>query len=135
MANFHGYIQLLLLIKIIGIKIFFSIKTEKSLRMMVHISKTLKIKTYKKSSKSKILILRLRDNIYGSFTCNLNCQSYTEQYQHNRQDSRLRRRKSMGRKMACERKEGRGYSRASPLFSFSQILALLLVINNSILNI
>jgi hypothetical protein len=63
----------------------------------------------------------------------LHCQSYTEQYQRNRQDSRLLRRKSMGRKMACERKEGRGQS-LSFIF-LSQILVLLLVINNSILNI
>jgi hypothetical protein len=38
------------------------------------------------------------------------CQSYTEQYQHNRQDSRLLRQKSKGRKMAFEREEGRGQS-------------------------
>ena len=43
--------------------------------------------------------------------CNVqDCQSYTEQYQHNRQDTKLLRQKSVGRKMACERKEGRRQS-------------------------
>jgi hypothetical protein len=44
------------------------------------------------------------------YLCGVICQSYTEQYQHNRQDSRLLRQKSTGRKMACVRKEGRGQS-------------------------
>jgi hypothetical protein len=59
--------------------------------------------------------------------------SYTEQYQHNRQDSRLLRQKSVGRKMACERRKEE--DKTSPLLSFSQILVLLLVVNNSNLNI
>jgi hypothetical protein len=67
------------------------------------------------------------------YTDRPHCQSYTEQYQHNRQDSRLLRPKSVGRKMACER--GKEEDKTSPLFSFSQILVLLLVVNNSNLNI